>query len=133
MLATLCEIVGATMPRWAGEDSYTMLPVWMGAKEATRDHVVLQTYTGVLIIRDQHWKLILGTEGSGGHQTATPDWAPNFGGWDRIRDINVGQLYNLGKDPYERSNLFGQHPDIVARLRQRLEKVVLEDRSRPLD
>lgn len=133
VLATLCEIVGATMPRWAGEDSYSMLPIWMGAKAAIRDHVILQTYTGVLAIRDQRWKLILGTEGSGGREATTPGWVPTQGGWDRIRTITVGQLYDLENDPYERSNLFKQHPEIVAKMRERLERIVLEDRSRALD
>lgn len=133
MLATLCAIVGVPLPRWAGEDSVSMLPVWKGAKEATRDHVVLQTYTGVLAIRDLRWKLILGTEGSGGREGTTPGWTPNLGGFDRIRTINTGQLYDLENDPYEQTNRFKQHPEIVARLREQLERIVLEDRSRAPD
>jgi hypothetical protein len=76
---------------------------------------------------------ILGTEGFGGREATTPGWTPNLDGFDRIRTINVGQLYDLEKDPYERSNHFKQQPEIVAALRERLEKIVLEDRSRALD
>ena len=87
----------------------------------------------MLSLRDERWKLILTTEGSGGRQDATPGWAPNQTGWDRIKTIAVGQLYDLEQDPYERDNLFSRHPEIVARLRERLERIVLEDRSRPFD
>jgi hypothetical protein len=58
---------------------------------------------------------------------------PTLGGFDRIRTINVGQLYDLENDPYERSNLFKEQPEVVAKLRERLERIVLEDRSRALD
>lgn len=132
VLATLAEITGVPLPRWAGEDSFSMRAAWLGGEQPTRDHVVLQSYTGVLALREGRWKLILGTEGSGGHQGTTPEWAPNQGGWDRIRNIAVGQLYDLEADPYERTDLFKQQPAVVARLRERLEKLVQEDRSRGL-
>ncbi|MFZ5830573.1 MAG: sulfatase family protein [Planctomycetota bacterium] len=130
LLATLADIAGVALPCWAGEDSYSMRAAWFGAKEPTRDHVVIQSYTGVLAIREGRWKLILGTEGSGGHQGVTPEWAPNQTGWDRIRAITVGQLYDLQDDPYEQTNVFNQHPEIVEKLRHRLEKIVLDGRSR---
>jgi arylsulfatase A-like enzyme len=133
LLATLADIAGVTLPRWAGEDSHSMRAAWFGGKEPTRDHVVLQSYTGILAIRESKWKLILGTEGSGGHQEITPEWAPNQTGWDRIRGITIGQLYDLQSDPYERTNVFKQHPAIVAKLRERLEGIVLEGRSRGLN
>jgi hypothetical protein len=50
---------------------------------------------------------------------------------DQIRKITVGQLYDLERDPYEQSNLFDQQPEIVAKLRERLQQLVHEDRSRP--
>ena len=133
LLATLAEVTEVALPRWAAEDSFSMLSAWLGGQAPTRDHVVLQTYTGILAFREGRWKLILGTEGSGGHQGASPDWLPNQTGWDRITNIAVGQLYDLESDPYERSNVFSQHPDIVARMRSRLEEIVHADRSRPME
>lgn len=133
VLATVADVTGVALPRWAAEDSFSMRSAWLGGDQPTRDHVVLQTYTGVLALRDGRWKIILGTEGSGGHQGITPDWAPNQVGWDRIRNIDIGQLYDLETDPSERTNLFKQRPEIVARLRQRLEQLVQDDRSRALD
>jgi arylsulfatase A-like enzyme len=133
VFATLAEITGSPIPRWAGEDSFSMLSAWTGGNAPTREQLVLQSYTGMMCIRDARWKLILGTEGSGGHQNVTPDWTPNSTGWDRINRITVGQLYDLKTDPYERANAFKQQPEIVAKLRKRLEDIVYQDRSRPLD
>ena len=39
-----------------------MRAAWLGGKEPTRDHVVLQSYTGILAIVQGQWKLVLGTE-----------------------------------------------------------------------
>jgi hypothetical protein len=110
-----------------------MRAAWLGGEQPTRDHVVLQSYTGVLALREGRWKLIVGTEGSGGHQGQTPGWMPTQGGWDRIRETAVGQLYDLETDPYERTNLFEAQAEIVARLRTRLEGLVQDDRSRALE
>ena len=133
VLATLADIHGEKLPRWAGEDSYSMRAALLGGRETVRDHVLLQSYTGILSLREGRWKLILGTEGSGGHQGITPGWTPNQAGWDRIKSTTVGQLYDLETDPYEQRNRFAQEPAIVSRLRDRLERLVLEDRSRPLE
>jgi len=72
------------------------------------------------------WKLILGTLGSGGHSRVR-----NLSGWDRISQIDVGQLYDLEVDPYEQINVFDKHPEIVKRLAGRLEEIYHEGRSRP--
>lgn len=133
VLATLADIHGVKLPHWAAEDSYSMRAAWFGGKYPVRGHVVLQSYTGVLSLLEGRWKLILGTEGSGGHQNLTPGWVPNQAGWDRIRKITVGQIYDVQEDPYETTNLFSQQPEIVDRMRARLETIVLEDRSRPLE
>ena len=132
VLSTLADITDVHIPVWAGEDSFSMRAAWLGEKTPVRDHVVLQSYTGVLSLIEHPWKLILGTEGSGGHQDVTPGWMPVLEGWDRISKIATGQLYDLQKDPYETVSLFSQQPEIADRMRQRLEKVVLADRSRPL-
>ncbi len=41
------------------------------------------------------------------------------------------QLYDMSMDIGEQTNLAGQHPDIVARLRGELEKIVANGRSTP--
>ena len=70
---------------------------------------------GVFSIRNEEWKLIIGTEGyqSGG-------WPPPSGGGPK--PDSPGQLYNIHDDPYETENLWSKHPDIVERLTTLLEK-----------
>ena len=129
LLATLAEIAGVPLPRWAGEDSFSMRSAWLGGTGPIRDHLLLQSYTGVLAIREGRWKLILGTEGSGGHQGVTPGWMPNQGGWIKSAR-SPSASFDLETDPYEQTNLFDQQPEIVAKLRERLQQLVHEDRSR---
>ena len=42
-----------------------------------------------------------------------------------------GQLYNLAKDPGETKNLYNEYPDIVKRLKEKLEEFKKSGRSRP--
>lgn len=132
VLATLAAVGGVSLPEWGGEDSYSMLHAWTGSTAPVRDHVLLQSYTGVMSIREGSWKLILGTEGSGGGQLHTPGWMPNQAGWDRIGTITIGQLYDLETDPCEQTNIFAERPDVVARLRGTMEEVMMAQRSPPL-
>ena len=39
--------------------------------------------------------------------------------------------YNLAKDPGETKNLYNEHPDIVKRLKEKLEEFKKSGRSRP--
>ncbi|MFZ4777007.1 MAG: hypothetical protein ACOYM3_16680 [Terrimicrobiaceae bacterium] len=42
VFATLAEITGSPVPRWAGEESFSMLPAWTGDTAPTRDQLVLR-------------------------------------------------------------------------------------------
>ena len=64
-------------------------------------------------MRQGPWKLIVGTETSGG-------WVKPSG--DGPRAGAPGQLYHLEDDPAEEKNLYAQHPGIVARLSTLLEE-----------
>jgi len=59
-------------------------------------------------------------------------------GWDAKSPIQghnaLGiQTCYLQRDPYEQTNVFEQRPEIVTGLRERLEMIVSEDRSRVWD
>jgi hypothetical protein len=73
-------------------------------------------------IRQGKWKLILG-RGSGGF--TKPSRVKPKPGEPR------GQLYDLNKDPAETNNVWAQHPGIVQRLTNLLEKYRKQDYSRP--
>ena len=131
LMATCGAIAGAgDLPRDAAEDSFNMLPVWLGkqGEKQVRPYLLQQTISLAMSIRQGHWKL-LDHRGSGGNnyrrnaalrQYELPERAPNA----------PGQLYDLDTDPGETRNLYREHPEIVARLKRLLEKTKASGRSR---
>jgi arylsulfatase A-like enzyme len=131
MMATFAAVLEQPLPTWAGEDSFDQLPVWLNEETPpARGQMITQSYTGILSIRRGKWKLILDTKGSGGfykyslevqrHETMAP-WRPDMS--------QSGQLYDLEKDPYETTDLFGQQPGVVDTLKQLLRRQINEGRS----
>lgn len=120
-LATLAEIVGFKLPDDAGEDSFSFLPLLKdpGARWE-RAAVVTHSIAGFFAIQDGDWKLLL-CRGSGGW-SLPENKAP--------REDPPGQLYNLRDDVQERTNLYAEYPEIVARLTEQLQKIQQEGRSR---
>ncbi len=96
------------------------------------DSLITQSYTGVLSVRDEQWKLVLDTKGSGGSQKATPDFQPLIkpGPW-QFADIITGQLYDICGDPYETKDLHETPPEIVSRLIGVLTTAMDSSRTRP--
>lgn len=123
LLATCAAIVGAELPKDAGEDSYNILPALLGEKRdgPIREATVHHSARGVFAIRRGDWKLILG-RGSGGFSVPRVI-QPKPG-------EPTGQLYNLKDDPSESNNLFQQRPEIVKRLNSLLEEYKTKGRSR---
>ncbi|MCE9553448.1 MAG: arylsulfatase [Planctomycetes bacterium] len=113
LMATLGEVVEKKLPEGAAEDSLSMLPLLTGAKHDKPLHetTILHSGDGTFIVRQGAWKLILG-RGSGGFSKFQP-----------AKDAPAGQLYKLDADLAEKNNLYNQHPEIVQRLTQELEKV----------
>ena len=124
LLATCAAIVGTKLPDDAGQDSYNILPALLGRKMDTpiREAVVHHSGSGMFAIRQGKWKLILG-RGSGGFTKPS-----------RIKSKPgepEGQLYDLDKDPAEKNNLWAEHPAIVQRLTNLLDKYKRQGHSRP--
>ncbi len=124
LMATCAEIVGATLPADAGEDSVSFLPALRGEGSAGhRTAVVHHSINGMFAIRDGSWKLAL---------------CPGSGGWGAPRDaeaakqgLPAAQLYDLSVDIGETNNLAVARPEVVARLKARLEAIVTDGRSTP--
>jgi arylsulfatase A-like enzyme len=117
LMATLAEILGATLPDRAGEDSFSLLPLWRGVDKPVRQHAVSCAASGVPAVREGPWKLILGPAGSGG---ATKN-----------RGDRAVQLYNLAEDLGETNDLAAEQPQRVARMRAVWEKLIADGRSTP--
>ncbi len=131
IMATCAAVVGAKLPNDAAEDSYNMLPVLLGRRsnEPVRKYLIQQTISLALSIRRGRWKY-LDHKGSGGNNYDNPGLKP-FALPDSAPDA-PGQLYDLETDPGETRNLYFQHPQIVAELKQQLDKFVKQGYSRPL-
>jgi len=133
LLATCAELVGATLPEDAGEDSISLLPLLGPEPPATpvRDSVIHHSSEGRFAIRQGRWKL-LAWPGSGGWSAPTP----HPSNWLDVPAVDLStlppfQLYDLEADPAERTNLAADHPDVVARLGGLLRAQVDAGRSTP--
>lgn len=114
LLATLAAVAGTQRPEDAGEDSYNMLPDWLGheLERPVRPSTIHHSLDGMFAIRQGDWKLIEAL-GSGGFTQPA-----------RITPENgkpIGQLYNLKDDPTESNNLYQDRPDLVAKLQAALD------------
>jgi arylsulfatase A-like enzyme len=111
LVATLAAIIGKGLPDNTAGDSYNILPVLLGEnlEKPIRDVTIHHSGGGVFAIRTGDWKLIDESQGAGYDDPPEPGAA--------------GQLYNLKDDPGEQNNLYFEKPDIVAKLKNRLEQV----------
>jgi arylsulfatase A-like enzyme len=122
VLATVAGIVGAKLPANAAEDSYDIGPAILGKKltEPIREAIVVHNAEGVFAIRQGPWKLIAAG--------AAPDANPKSP-W--TREGAKAQLYHLGKDLQETTNIIAAHPDVADRLGRLLNQYREQGFSRP--
>jgi arylsulfatase A-like enzyme len=132
LLASLAKLVGGSMPQDAAVDSFDMLATLLGETDRGRDHVIedtkLMVTTGtkvagsgarIFAIRAGDWKLI--------RASVEPH---EFHG-NAIGTLPIHQLYNVAKDPAERTNLAEKYPARTARMAAWLDKIQRDGRSRP--
>lgn len=125
LLSTFADVCGAMLTPGAGPDSFSLLPVLEGRQpndQPIRGPIVLQSgSTNAMFIRSGDWKFI-DQLGSGGF--TKPNKIPPGAG------DPTGQLYNLREDRAESRNLFNDHPQIVARLREQMHQIIKSKSSR---
>ncbi len=112
MLASFADLTGQALGENAGEDSYNVLPLILNKsiEDNNEKPRIFHSAAGVFAIRKGKWKLIEGTKGSGSGALELTD--------DSL--VNVGQLYNLEKDPFEKVDLFEMEPEVVKKLQSLL-------------
>jgi arylsulfatase A len=126
LLATAADIMDTKLPKNAGEDSYSFLPVLKGGG-ATRDSLVHHSVNGMFSIREGDWKLCLGK--GHGHWPYAP-LNVEAGEKPPKESDPDGQLFNIKDDPYEKKNVYRKHPDVVKRLTKLMKKLQRDGRSR---
>jgi arylsulfatase A-like enzyme len=115
LMATFAEVLGVTLPDNAGEDSFSLMPLFKGSDKPVREHAVSTSGSGAPGVRFGRWKYIP-IRGSGG-------WGK---GGDQSQPI---QLYNLADDIGEANNLAAQEPKRVKRMQALLEELIVKGRS----
>jgi len=126
LFATFAAITGAPIPDGAGLDSENFLPVLTGDQPesgSVRGPLVMESARGLRMIRSGPWKLIEGT-GSGGFSDSRDNSIPGPGPGGATAANPPGQLYHLVEDRGETTNRYLDHPEVVARLRSEMERVL---------
>lgn len=121
VMATIAELIDVVLPDDAGEDSFSLVPLFQDPTGQIRRQSVSQGQRGLFSIRDGTWKLLLGSGGGGAWSEFSAE----------PRTDAPGQLYDLANDLGETRNLFDQYPERVDRLKAELETIVENGRSRP--
>ncbi len=105
MVATFAEFSHYDLPDNAAEDSYNILPALFGREtgDQHRPALIADTGNGDFSVRSGKWKLI----------------KLNPGPRNRLEHV-VFELYDMGQDPYEMTNLADAYPDIVEQLKRLL-------------
>lgn len=123
-MATCANITNAELADNEAEDSFSMFPIFENPNTEAykREATVHHSINGSFAIRKGDWKLAL---------------CPDSGGWsypNPSKDTVTTppfQLYNIKNDPSETTNLFNDHPQIVAELKTLLTQYVNNGRSTP--
>ena len=118
LLPTLAAACGVPVPDGAARDAVDLWPAWRGDDVSPRTEALLEASGNRDFLRaddgPRRWKLIP-WRGSGGF-TRPKIVKPQPG-------EPAGQLYDLAADPGETRNLYGEFPEVVAALTERLAAV----------
>jgi arylsulfatase A len=121
--STLEDIVGQPRKTTGGEDGFSLLPVFKGAKTSGRETLISHSIGGSFSIRSGDWKLCL-SAGSGGWSAPREKDAVKEG-------LPPLQLFDLSADKGEKNNLAKAKPERVNEMLRLLDKEVKNGRCTP--
>ncbi|WP_411847556.1 arylsulfatase [Roseibacillus persicicus] len=107
LFATAADVIDEELPENGAEDSFSVLPVFLGEGQPERSAIFIQGdgKDEAISVCAGQWKLIARAEGS--------------------------ELYDLSQDPGESNNLLEEKPEVAARLRAALDEAESKGRTRP--
>ena len=118
LFATCAELVGAGLPDNGAEDTISFLTSALGRQPVERrTSVVVHSVDGEFAFRDGPWKLVFRMSGR------TCD--------ESRGKPTIAELYNLESDVAEARDVAAQHPGIVKRMREQLDRLVARGATRP--
>ena len=125
-MATVAAIVGEKLPADSGEDSYNVLPAYLGEKleEPIRQATVYSGSNGALAIRKGNWVLI---DSKTGMVSNEPDWFREERGVMKHGELK--ELFHLEADPRQTENVFHKNPTVAAHMSQLLNRYIESGRS----
>lgn len=120
MFATIADITGTQYGDDAAEDSVSMLPLWEGKADHTREDLVHHAAMGGYSLRKGDWKMCF-CYGSNGMRPPEPknETTPPY------------QLYHMDADIGEHFNLYGTQPEVEKDMLETLSRYIREGRSTP--
>lgn len=128
LMATLAAVVKYDLPRKnAAEDSHDLLPLLKGETTKGREIHVNNTFAHTWALRAGDWLLLTGR--SGHHSGVGKGWKEKHG-YPREESAKP-RLFNLKKDPGQRVDLAGQHPDRVKTMALLLDEIRARGHSAP--
>ena len=116
LMATIAAIVGVSLGADAGPDSFDISSQLFQGDDSDpipRAPLIHHSFDGMYAIRQGDWKLIEGLGSGGFTQPARLGEGTEF----------AYQLYHLGKDPGESSNVAAKYPSIVEDLARQLDEI----------
>ncbi len=122
LYATFADLVGDSLGHSVAEDSYNMLPYFLGnpMDQPIRKDIIFHSGDGVFAIQSGQWKLITDAL-HGGYQEESP--VPG----------TAGQLYDMKTDPLETTNLWADSTRLVNELEALLKQYQEQEYSRGMD
>lgn len=115
MLSTFASLLQVKIPANAAPDSENHLGAWLNKGDRGRDYLVLQNVQNNLSIVSGNWKFI------------APGKGPAYGKFTNTEYGNQDkdQLYDLSADRGEKVNVAEKHPEMVEKLRAKLNQIKL--------
>lgn len=113
MLATFAQMLNVKLPAGAAPDSQNQLEAWLNNGGKGREYLVLQNVNNNLSVVNEKWKFIASGKG------------PAYGKFTNTEygNLDKDQLYDLLEDRGEKVNVADKHPEIVAKLRSKLDQI----------
>ena len=109
LLASFASLTGQKTIKEQSPDSMNILPALLDKRRRGRTHII--EHAGTLAIRSQNWKYIAPRQGPKRNVNTNTELGAD----------TVDQLYDLSKDPGEKTNLAEKYPEIVRELKALLQ------------
>lgn len=113
MIASFAELLNVKVPANAAPDSENHLNAWLNKNGKGREYLVLQNVNNNLSIENGNWKFIAPRKG--------PAYSPLTN--TEYGNLEQDQLYDLSSDRGEKVNVAAQHPEVVERLKVKLNQI----------